>query len=73
MTTEIYERKPGESPAAWTLRASAALEGLSEAFDDGLGDPDRLIITTVRGTNIGYSVTLTAVRSETVDKDPEEA
>lgn len=73
MTTLVYERAEGESPAEWKARTEEALEELSLRFNDRLGDPDRLVITTVRGANIGYSVTLTAVRNDTVDKDPEEA
>jgi hypothetical protein len=66
MTTQVFERMEGESPAAWKDRAADALTAMAEAFEDGGGDPDRLVIETVKEGN-GYSVTVTAVRHNTED------
>jgi hypothetical protein len=70
-STEVYERKLGESPAAWKDRVDDALDGLAENLQDEHGDPDRLIITTVLGKDIGYSITITVVRNDRVDTSSE--
>ncbi len=64
MTTQVFERMEGESDTSWRLLAAGALDALTEAFEDGKGDPDRMVITTVKGERDGYSVTVTAVRHD---------
>lgn len=70
MSTQVYERIEGESAEDWRLRAADALSALTDAFEDGKGDPSRMVITVVKGERDGYSVTVTVTR---VDKDTEEA
>lgn len=64
MTTQVYEKMAGESPEAWRLRAADGFGNLVEVFEDGKGDPERMVITTIRGERDGYQITMTLIRND---------